>query len=550
MGKTGIIENLPHGVDTPVFLVQEPEEVRCYTETQRAQIEKWRREGFGQIAYMAADYLVFGVVQPDTKKRVANERAGKALEALGEPFISEYNYKVLDGEVVAEDGEPLVAMFEKSHQQAIEKAIQDPQLAFREKRYGFDVINARLIKDMANDPRIPVGTTMLISSACPSAAELGVPESLLKGYNYRPESDQAMVWCVKKTHAGISFKTLNLFNATPDLLQEAAGVVSGKQLPKLGREELHTQQIMIGPEVEDVATEFRNQFDVIFGRRVGFETYHGLNASRKNKSSETIMTHPDFVALQESDTSVLSQAAETLATKNMLIDKSYLRAMLGMQTPGGEFELQGARRNNVFKALDGAALNDAELEDVVSSVDIASSSTLWAVMAKLYYQTAPEDKAEVTMWQPHGVNPAALAAQSIGVVKEVRSEGKIEGGCPGSATKEFEKSIFDMSEDERLDTLTKKESWVWKKGVCRVEGCFTRPGKTDVGPCDVCKSCQKHFDSGKDPVKIYRMFTTAKQLGTRATTTMSELFEKNKNSAAVASGKAPLTSSAINRVAA
>ena len=44
-----------------------------------------------------------------------------------------------------------------------------------------------------------------------------------------------------------------------------------------------------------------------------------------------------------------------------------------------------------------------------------------------------------------------------------------------------------------------KESWQWKSGVCQVKSCPTRPGKTTVGPCSVCKGCQAQFDKGINP---------------------------------------------------
>lgn len=47
-------------------------------------------------------------------------------------------------------------------------------------------------------------------------------------------------------------------------------------------------------------------------------------------------------------------------------------------------------------------------------------------------------------------------------------------------------------------------SWKWKKGVCRVNNCPTRPGATEVGPCDVCRGCQGHFDRGQDPTVLYK----------------------------------------------
>ena len=58
-------------------------------------------------------------------------------------------------------------------------------------------------------------------------------------------------------------------------------------------------------------------------------------------------------------------------------------------------------------------------------------------------------------------------------------------------------SIYQKAKMER-------RNWVWKKGVCLVEECPTRPSKTDVGPCSVCRKCQTIYDNGDDPEKTYR----------------------------------------------
>ncbi|MGF7229583.1 MAG: hypothetical protein ACQR33_06435 [Candidatus Saccharibacteria bacterium] len=58
------------------------------------------------------------------------------------------------------------------------------------------------------------------------------------------------------------------------------------------------------------------------------------------------------------------------------------------------------------------------------------------------------------------------------------------------------------AEGELANGETNAENWKWKKGVCRVESCPTRPGNTDIGPCDVCRRCQGIFDKGIDPTKF------------------------------------------------
>ncbi len=41
-----------------------------------------------------------------------------------------------------------------------------------------------------------------------------------------------------------------------------------------------------------------------------------------------------------------------------------------------------------------------------------------------------------------------------------------------------------------------RENWEWTKGLCSINNCPTRPDKTEVGPCRVCRGCQQLFDKG------------------------------------------------------
>ena len=77
------------------------------------------------------------------------------------------------------------------------------------------------------------------------------------------------------------------------------------------------------------------------------------------------------------------------------------------------------------------------------------------------------------------------------------------GGASGKDTdKGLEKSETAVADEARGVINKTDEVWKWKKGICRVESCPTRPGKTEVGPCDVCRRCQRVFDKGIDPTKF------------------------------------------------
>ena len=82
---------------------------------------------------------------------------------------------------------------------------------------------------------------------------------------------------------------------------------------------------------------------------------------------------------------------------------------------------------------------------------------------------------------------------------ESRKDEKASISCGGRGAEKDPLSP-NQSPSEAVDTaITDKKYWKWKQGVCVVKSCPTRPGKTTVGPCSVCTSCQYKFDAGKDP---------------------------------------------------
>lgn len=69
-------------------------------------------------------------------------------------------------------------------------------------------------------------------------------------------------------------------------------------------------------------------------------------------------------------------------------------------------------------------------------------------------------------------------------------------GCPTALRNSQENQSFGDGKSGD-DAGESKVSWKWKMGTCRVKSCQKSP--TEVGPCDVCRSCQHMFDKGLDP---------------------------------------------------
>lgn len=93
--------------------------------------------------------------------------------------------------------------------------------------------------------------------------------------------------------------------------------------------------------------------------------------------------------------------------------------------------------------------------------------------------------------------------------RDAIAQGKVVSGCGltigGDKEHDLSNQLSDLGYGNKTEAQSnKKEDWKWKTGVCIVPKCPTRPGKTKVGPCSICKHCQLQYDMGKDPEKTYK----------------------------------------------
>lgn len=100
-----------------------------------------------------------------------------------------------------------------------------------------------------------------------------------------------------------------------------------------------------------------------------------------------------------------------------------------------------------------------------------------------------------------------LGNEIAGAYYRLAARGETLFGCGGAISGEAAllaadgKDVFDAIFDGRQQA---GETLVWKDGYCRVDNCPTKPGKTKVAQCSVCRGCQVWFDRGRDPSKIYK----------------------------------------------
>jgi hypothetical protein len=175
-------------------------------------------------------------------------------------------------------------------------------------------------------------------------------------------------------------------------------------------------------------------------------------------------------------------------------DKDALAALSELQTPNGGYMmtrqlaaiLEDAQKNILWTSAAVISGNEKVMNQMDSVTLRMIQKNELAIQAAQYAQAS---SAEL-----QARNSRMIAGQNI----------EVRGGCAGSTKGRFNDgdpdvmaSVFDG--EGVINPNNKESRWGWKKGICRTDNCPTKPGVTDVGPCNICRTCQHAYDRGSEP---------------------------------------------------
>ncbi len=167
-------------------------------------------------------------------------------------------------------------------------------------------------------------------------------------------------------------------------------------------------------------------------------------------------------------------------------------------------ELAGVLERSIRRELEGRIA-------VVTGNERAISAVTEAIRMKIV-----EQDSEFDLMRANGASAEQIHAAQMNLARVVvRQNIRTGGGCAGSTTNmfgtkdgdlaapgsEYISGVGEQASPYKESSGEDKSNWKWKKGVCAVEKCSSRPGQTEVGPCSVCRHCQAEFDAGRDPTK-------------------------------------------------
>ncbi len=446
-----------------------------------AACEQLLQANLAQTAYFANDILMHGSVRPETRQRVSNELVGVAIEKLGKPFCVELEYKNSLNGLVAENGETLRSLNERGLSRAIEEQSKDPRLAFMVERRRADIALLDFIEN-----KLPVGSSVVVASACPDANDLQIPIQVLEDAHYQPELDQAMVWIVTKNETGVTFKTINLFHANPEILAQTIATATSRPVAVDSRERTPWSRTVVEGSADQLENTIIETFDQVLTTLRGQETFHGLTSVERGTSaavsSEDLTSDKQFIKMLQATENILESVAMSITGERSVIPNNYLQKILTIKKANGSFELEGEKRRAVTKLLNNATTIEESMI-AYQVVHTAACSGLWATIDQLYHQQGGKQQMEFNG------GDSGVAIGGLSNLESSRSSGRVEYGCPGDSAPSSEtKSIFDMNQSEIASTIFGRKVIQTNCPKCDTKGveAVVEHGTITCGTCNAC----------------------------------------------------------------
>lgn len=179
-------------------------------------------------------------------------------------------------------------------------------------------------------------------------------------------------------------------------------------------------------------------------------------------------------------------------------------------------------------------------------------------------QRLQENARLIRRLQREGANASSIAAMRANQLRDVvHSNVRAGGGCSG------ENEFLFSSDEKRADgsnasatraaegganALKRNSEGIGEvhMGVCRTDGCPSKPTKTRVGGCDVClRHCQPLWDKGINPEKVYQKYKSSEPAPVKAAGEKQYIgmFRSEKKDEAKAADKMSLVQKETGKIA-
>lgn len=422
------------------------------------------------VRMMQADIHEYGHVTPEVREQVRDEELTYVVEAIDLAHRTDYSlYMHPENGLCDVMGRSLSEMLELGQEAARSKAEKDGREYVYKRAVWNHIEGQRLNRMMADNEH----NVMVSFSPFPQEAYGKYGKKTLEEDGYQPGRKLGFIYVYTKlSDTELRVTTMSVDNCDLDVVKELAeriglsddigqGVNSKEASDNF--QQYYRQYSLDTEQANDLPSRLLSKYDEIHERHFGVPV----------KAGRAIENEP-------------SNGLE-FANQNMDLVNHYLNKIENL-----------ALHNN---------LDIKAKEELTYSFWAAMNDRLkgWKKMANRTESKAPIVNYKSTV-SAYAINAARLDSEMRTAMVGAMSRQEKPTGCGGSISGMnsdglASSSPLDTRDNIFSDKAESKANWKWKKGVCVVEKCSTRPGETEVGPCSICKGCQSKFDAGKDPTK-------------------------------------------------
>lgn len=404
---------------------------------------------------------------------------------------NESTHPIIDDKVRAGDGEAMVDKLERGARKSAQLAEKDEGYKHQAERDGCDV---ELIKWV--DGKLGKGQAAWAVSFAPQKALSDHPEIYDKKFGY----DEYLVYIQGYAKSPNDILTALSYSIHVENKEEFIKVLAefGMKIPEGESDNtwLNHAQTMIA--CTSTTKEFLTKVRDTYYERAG-------HATKKQSISEYIEANKEKLrAIYDTYYPALGKAIYT--GKNNQIIQSFANAV-----QNSEAKLKPEIRRQLIKLSNAQSFTDEDgilLDSVIryAAAEEMRKGLKHKPKSQTYEKVVTKDYVTKSSLNLNGLEDInALLSKNI---NEGIKAGRSYGGCPGN---------IELGENDPLAALSKgldienkikvqqaafggienKMNWKWKEGVCIVKGCKTRPGKTKVGPCNICEPCTIRDNNGE-----------------------------------------------------
>lgn len=408
------------------------------------------------VHMLQEDKALYGEVRPETWEQVINEELTFVAEGINAPMRTQFTLKQTSEGLVDDRGTPLMRALDRGVYAAQLEVQRDPRLAFNARRAVLDRLEGQAIEEMMQHDDV---NTIVSCSPFAEEAYRAHGAELVESIGMQPKRQLAFFRIYQKlSPTELRVTSLSVDNSD---LEVFAGVFNelGVSIPP------HTSSDeFIGYRYQDsldhvnqelLPDRLRFLYDQYLGQKHGREFNAGREKTEEVDVWQFIEAQQDLIEYYKLRLDALTDGEVTVRNKRELT-YSFWATLKERLNRGGN------------------ALHQPRYVDN----EVVHMALLEQEMNISFARVAARHEAIVGCGGKIGIDSDLLELDSANAFG----------------------SIFDSGENE----ATESGAWIWKSGICRVENCPTRPGKTKVGPCSVCKLCQLQFDAGDDPTKRYK----------------------------------------------